>query len=140
MSAGPHATNAGDAFLTTSQVAQLQLNADAVILSGSDSSGLGEAAAAEGLAALARSFFFAGARALLVPHWSANDQVTRLLIRGTMELFRDHPQEGLAGALAQEERDILRQSVGDNAMLAHPYFWSPFAVIGDGGPLHRPRF
>lgn len=133
MSASPGAESAGDALLTASQIARLQFNADAVILSACNSGGPEGKTGGESLSGLARSFFFAGARALLVTHWEVNDQVTRILVAGTMKNFIDTPGEGLASALVREERDILTQAVGDNAEFAHPYYWSPLALIGDGG-------
>jgi CHAT domain len=50
-------------------VAKLQLNADCVVLSASETIA-GEKAGAEALSGFARAFFYAGARALLLTHWN----------------------------------------------------------------------
>jgi CHAT domain-containing protein len=57
-----------DGLLTASEVAQLKLNADWVVLSACNTMA-GDRPGAEALSGLARAFFYAGARALLVTHW-----------------------------------------------------------------------
>ena len=58
-----------DGLLTASEVVQLKLNADWVVLSACNTIA-GEKPGAEALSGLARAFFYAGARALLVSHWA----------------------------------------------------------------------
>ena len=58
-----------DGLLTASEVAQLKLNADWVVLSACNTAA-GDKPGAEALSGLARAFFYAGARALLVSHWA----------------------------------------------------------------------
>ena len=60
-----------DGLLTSSEVAQLKLNADWVVLSACNTIA-GDRPGAEALSGLARSFFYAGARALLVSHWAVD--------------------------------------------------------------------
>ena len=55
-------------LLTASEVAQLELDADWVVLSACNTAA-GEKGDAEALSGLARAFFYAKARALLVSHW-----------------------------------------------------------------------
>src|SRR5262249_10920513 len=57
-----------DGLLTASEVTQLKLNADWVILSACNTAA-GDKPGAEALSGLARAFFYAGARGLLVSHW-----------------------------------------------------------------------
>ena len=67
-----------DGLLTSSEVAQLKLNADWVVLSACNTIA-GDKPGAEALSGLARAFFYAGARALLVTHWSVDSAAaTRL--------------------------------------------------------------
>jgi CHAT domain-containing protein len=139
-SPAPGATDAASALLTSSRIATLTLNADVVILSACDSGGpenAGGAAAetsGESLSGLARSFFFAGARSILATHWNVNDRVTTILVAQTMKLYHDDPSRGLATALALEQRDLLAQATnGALSALAHPFYWAPLALIGDGG-------
>src|SRR5262249_45586094 len=60
-----------DGLLTASEVAQLELDADWAVLSACNTAA-GEKGDAEALSGLARAFFYAKARALLVTHWYVN--------------------------------------------------------------------
>ena len=66
-----------DGLLTVSEVAQLKLNADWVVLSACNTAA-GNKPGAEALSGLARAFFYAGARALRVAHWRAASCHARL--------------------------------------------------------------
>ena len=112
----------------------LDLDAELVILSACNSGGPGGSTAGESLSGLARAFFYAGARTLLVTHWSVNDQVAAYLVAGTLQRMRADPALGAAGALRAAQLALLDQAgKGLPAEVAHPFFWAPFAAIGDGG-------
>jgi CHAT domain-containing protein len=133
-SAPAGATNASGALLTSSDVVKLNLDADLVILSACNSGGPGGTSAGESLSGLARAFFYAGARALLVTHWSVNDQVAAYLVADTLRRMRDNPALGVAGALRDAQLAMLADTGRTlPAEIAHPFFWAPFAVIGEGG-------
>jgi CHAT domain-containing protein len=66
-------TEADDGLLTASEIAQLKLNAEWVILSACNKAHA-ESAGADGLSGLAKAFFYAGSRALLVSHWPVESQ------------------------------------------------------------------
>ena len=133
-SAPPGAKDAGQAMLTASDVTGLTLDAELVILSACNSGGPGGSTAGESLSGLARSFFYAGARTLLVTHWSVNDQVAAYLVAGTLQRMRANPALGVASALRAAQLSLLDQAgKGLPAEVAHPFFWAPFAAIGDGG-------
>ena len=87
------------ALLTASAVVGLDLDADLVILSACNSGGPGGTTAGESLSGLARAFFYAGARSLVVTHWSVNDQVAAFLVADTLRRMRENPNLGVAGAL-----------------------------------------
>ena len=77
----------------------MQLDADVVILSACNSGGPNGETSGESLSGLARAFFYAGARALMVTHWSVNDQATAFLVAGTLKrVGSDHL--GVAEAFA----------------------------------------
>ncbi len=133
-SAPAGATNAMGALLTSSDVVKLNLDADLVILSACNSGGPGGTTAGESLSGLARAFFYAGARALLVTHWSVNDQVAAYLVADTLRRMRSNPALGVAGALRDAQLAMLAEAgKALPAEIAHPFFWAPFAVIGEGG-------
>ena len=131
-SAPAQARTADGAMLLASDVAGLQLDADAVILSACNTGGPGGTTSGESLAGLARSFFYAGARALLVTHWSVNDRATAYLVALTLNGSLHEPGEGLAGALAGAQRKLIGDAKGNLAEQAHPFYWAALAVIGEG--------
>jgi CHAT domain-containing protein len=130
----PGATDATGALLTASQLVGLDLDADLVILSACNSGGPGGTTAGESLSGLARAFFYAGARSLLVTHWSVNDQVAAFLVADTLRRMKENPALGVAGSLRNAQLAMLADAgKGLPPEIAHPFFWAPFAVIGEGG-------
>jgi CHAT domain-containing protein len=130
LSLPPKPTPDDDGLLKASDVAQLRLNADWVVLSACNTMA-GDKPGAEALSGLARAFFYAGARALLVSHWAvASDAATRLTT-SAFAILKANPSLGRAEAMRRAMLDYLndRSSV-DNA---YPAIWAPFAVVGEGG-------
>jgi len=80
-----------DGLLSASEVAQLKLNADWVVLSACNTAA-GDKPGAEALSGLARAFFYAGARSLLVSHWEVDDQVTAELMKRLFALTKENPK------------------------------------------------
>ena len=69
------ATDLNDGLLTASEIAQLRLDADWVVLSARNTAaGASDKPGAEAMSGLARAFFYAGARALLVSHRAVNSR------------------------------------------------------------------
>lgn len=127
------APTANAALLTASDVTAMQLDAEVVILSACNSGGPSGGTAGESLSGLARAFFYAGARAMLVTHWSVNDQATALLVAGTLARFKAGEPLGLAGAFQHTQQSMLADA-GKRlpAAIAHPFYWAPFALVGEG--------
>ena len=120
-----------DGLLTASEVAQLKLNADFVVLSACNTIA-GDRPGAEALSGLARSFFYAGAQALLVTHWAVvSDAATRLTI-STFDRLKADPKIGRAEALRQAMLAYLNDTSAPQN--AYPAYWGPFALIGEGAP------
>ena len=118
-----------DGLLTASEVAQLKLDADWVVLSACNTIA-GDKPGAEALSGLARSFFYAGARALLVTHWAVESASATRLTTATFDILRSDPKAGRAGALQRAMLAYLDDpAVPTNA---YPAFWGPFVVIGEG--------
>jgi CHAT domain-containing protein len=118
-----------DGLLTSSEVAQLKLNADWVVLSACNTIA-GDKPGAEALSGLARSFFYAGARALLVSHWAVDSEAATRLATSTFERLKADPKLGRAEAL----RQAMLAYLGDasSPRNAYPALWAPFALIGEG--------
>ena len=79
-----------DGLLTASEVAQLNLDADWVVLSACNTAA-GDKGDAEALSGLARAFFYAKARALLVSHWYVNSDAAVKLTTGAFAELRANP-------------------------------------------------
>lgn len=122
------ATKKDDGYLSASEVAGLKLDADWVILSACNTAG-GGANSAEALSGLAKAFFYAGARSLLVSHWYVDSQATVALITQAFEAQERNPQIGRAGAL----RHAMLSLITSGERTWHPAYWAPFAIVGEGG-------
>jgi CHAT domain-containing protein/tetratricopeptide (TPR) repeat protein len=116
-------------LLTASEVTQLKLNADWVILSACNTAA-GEKLGAEALSGLARAFFFAGARALLVSHWPVYSDAAVRLITGTFAELKADPEIGRAEA--QRRAIVALMSDPSQEDNLHPSVWAPFVVVGEG--------
>ena len=77
---------------------------------------------------LARAFFYAKARALLVSHWAVNSEATVELITKAFAALRTDPRIGRAEALRRSMVALI--SKGD--AYAHPATWAPFVLVGEG--------
>ena len=128
----------GDGLLTMEEVLALRLDADWVVLSACNTAS-GDGSGAEAISGLGRAFFYAGARALLVSHWPVE---TTSALALTSELFRRQRAAGhlaRAGAMQQtmvwlmDEQGFTEPTTGRVVFsYAHPLFWAPFTVVGDG--------
>ena len=125
-----------DGLLTFSEIYDLRLDADLVILSACDTAGRASVAATreagvttgggEALDGLVRAFVGAGGRSVIASHWPVPDDydATKRLISG---LFTAPPGTSTATALRTAEVALMAQPE-----TSHPYYWSGFAIIGDG--------
>lgn len=123
------ATELDDGLLTASEAALLRLRARWVILSACNTAAGGRPDA-EGLTGLARAFFYAGARTLLVSQWPVNDEAAQRLTTRAVEIQR---RENVSTAEAMR-RSMLE--LRDNAdrdprgrSFAHPSAWAPFILV-----------
>jgi CHAT domain-containing protein len=122
------ASEEDDGNFSGAEIAALKLDADWVILSACNTAA-GNASNAEALSGLARAFIDAQARVLLVSHWGVDSNATvKLVTFAVREIARDKTV-GRAEAL---RRAMLSLIAGGNAGEAHPTFWAPFIVVGEG--------
>jgi CHAT domain-containing protein len=114
------ATDIDDGYLSASEIAALKLDADWVILSACNTAA-GGADGAEALSGLARAFFYAGARALLVSHWAVYSDATVRLITGAVNRIVTDKGVGRAEAMRQSMLALIDRGKADEA---HPVFWA----------------
>lgn len=125
-----------DGLLSFAEIFDLRLDADLVILSACNTAGVGglsasrEASITTGgdfaLDGLVRAFVGAGGRTIVASHWPVPDDfdATGRLVSG---FFQTGEGIGTAEALRQSQLSLM-----DDADTSHPFYWSAFAVVGDG--------
>jgi len=117
-----------DGLLTAGEISQLKLNADWVILSACNTAAPDGTPGAEGLSGLAKAFFYAGARSLLVSHWAVSSEASVAL---TTKMFEE-AGKGAQKAEALRRSALALMSTPGKPHFAHPAFWAPFVVVGEG--------
>ena len=123
-------TERDDGLLTASEVAQLKLGAEWVILSACNTAAPDGTPGAEGLSGLAKAFLYAGGRALLVSHWPV---VSAAATEITTRLFEERASTATIGRAEALRRSMLAlMNTADKPYYAHPLFWAPFVVVGEG--------
>jgi CHAT domain-containing protein/tetratricopeptide (TPR) repeat protein len=122
------ATEEDDGYLAASEIASLKLDADWVILSACNTAA-GAAHSAEALSGLGRAFIYAGARALLVSHWAVYSDATVKLITGAIDEIARDAKVGRAEAMRRSMLALIDKGTAEQA---HPTYWAPFVVVGEG--------
>ena len=124
-------------LLTLEDILQLKLDADWVVLSACNTAA-GDGAGADAISGLGRGFFYAGSRALLVTHWPVETRSARRLVTALFERYANAPDISRAQALKEAHLAVMEERATDSAgkplfSYAHPLFWAPYALVGDGG-------
>lgn len=125
-----------DGYLTASEAAQLRLNAEFVVLSACNTAASDGRPGGEGLSGLARAFFYAGARSVLVSHWEVSDAATTTLITGA---FADLDARASGDAASDDPAARARalqagvRAVRAERRWSHPAYWAAFTLVGEPG-------
>lgn len=124
------ANDGGDGLLGATEILDMKLDADLVLLAACDTAR--EAEDAQGIAAvfdgaqldgLVRSFIYAGARSVMATHWVADDTAADRIVR---RFFADADKRPIDNALREAQASLIA-----DPDYSHPYFWGPYVVIGD---------
>lgn len=118
-----------DNFLHASEISNLSLNAQLVVLSACET-GYGKFERGEGIMSLARSFMHAGVPSLVVSLWQVNDYSTSKIMENFyIELLNGkHKSEALRAAK-------LYYLKNTNGISSHPALWAAFIQLGNSEPL-----
>ncbi|MEL6820894.1 MAG: CHAT domain-containing tetratricopeptide repeat protein, partial [Calditrichota bacterium] len=111
-----------DNVLYASEVYNMDLNADLVVLSACET-GLGKVVAGEGVIGLTRGFLYAGAKNLAVSLWQVSDL-------STAKLMTDFFQRVAKGKKLSDSLRKAKLRLLESENYASPYYWSPFILIG----------
>ena len=124
-----HRDTINDGYLHTFELYNMQLSADMAVLSACNT-GYGKVLKGEGVLNLARGFFYAGCKAVVMSLWVANDKSTATL----MDNFYKHLADGQPKnrALQNAKLDYIKSNEG---LKAHPYYWSQFVISGNTNPI-----
>jgi CHAT domain-containing protein len=121
-----------DGMLTMEEILGLKLKADWVVLSACNSAAAG-GQSSESVSGLGRAFFYAGAKSLLVTNWAVETESARMLTTDAFRRQAADPALPRAQALQQSSVSLMKQSAGNDYSYAHPMFWAPYTLVGDGG-------
>lgn len=119
-----------DNFLRAYEIAQLDLNADLVVLSACET-GYGKFQQGEGVMSLAHSFSYAGASSILMSLWQVNDFSTSQIMKNFYVNLACGSSKEVA--LRKAKLDYLANK--ENQAALHPAFWAAFVQTGNVRPL-----
>ncbi len=123
-----------DGWLSTLDIFNLQTNASLVTLSACQT-GRNVIGGGDELLGLMRAFLAAGAATIVMSLWAVHDESTLLLMRHFYQALLAGQDKGAA---LQHAQVVLRNQWrvdGQHQPYAHPYFWAPFLLVGEAGPL-----
>lgn len=123
--------------LTAEEIYRLRLDADLVVLSACRSGGA--ITNGDGVAALARAFFYAGAPSLIVSLWDVADQPTNRLLPAFYRAWLRGADKARALRSAQLQliddlragRVVVHTAAGDLVLPEAPAFWAGFVLLGE---------
>jgi CHAT domain-containing protein len=111
-------------MLTLSEVLQLKLHAEMVVLSACNT-GSGRVTRAEGVASLGTAFLAAGASSVTVSLWKVDDKSTAILMQ---EFYRNLLNGMRKDAALAAARSTL---VSKSKDYTNPFYWAPFVLTGE---------
>ncbi len=130
--------NPQDGLLTMDEIMGLRLNAHWVVLSACNTAAA-SGDGAEAVSGLGRAFFYAGSRAVLVSNWSVETTSAKELVTGLFQYQKKNKGASRSQALRAAERQLIKgkglvdpETKKTIVSYAHPLFWAPFTIVGDG--------
>lgn len=122
----PSPSSSKTGIVAALQLAGMNLRGTQLVVLSTCSSGLGEVLRTQGVYGAQRALLIAGAETVVTSLWPVDD-------RATAVLMSDFYQRLLAG---ESRRSALRNAARKLRQdYAHPFYWAPFVVMGNPGPL-----
>lgn len=116
--------NENDGILYSGEIYNLNLNSDLTVLSACET-GIGKVQKSEGIIGLSSALLYAGSKNTIVSLWKVSDLSTHNLM---VDFYNNLILKEEDKTKALHEAKIKMINSGGN--FAHPYFWSPFILIG----------
>ncbi len=114
--------NAGQGFLTTADLANLDLGGSNAMLT-AVGPGAGELRNGDGLQGLRRALVLAGTQTQVLSLWRSDDKATAMLVAGYIERLA-------AGSTVAEALRHAKHQLSQDPAFRHPWFWAGFVVSG----------
>lgn len=126
-------TDDNDGLLTSSEILKLDFNNDLIMLSACNTASSDGSSSSESLSGLANSFFYSGARSLLVTHWSIFSKESVELVNNTFQYLDDYDDD-LSMSLRRAKIKMLK-----NSKTEHPVYWAAYSLVGRSNinPSHQ---
>ena len=121
------ATKLNDGILTASEISQLNLNANIVILSACNTASR-DNEYAPGFSGLVAAFFKAGTKTVLATHWPIADKASSIMINETVKKSVDKKMN-FSQSLQETKRDFVKGKYGEK--YKNPIYWASYVIIGD---------
>lgn len=113
-----------DNSLTIYEMYGIDFKAKLLVLSGCNT-GSGEIKTGEGVMNLARAFFYAGIKNILVTQWAVSDRSSSTLMNSFYMYL--HNGEKVDVALQKAKIDFLKN---EDPVKLHPYYWAGYVAVG----------
>lgn len=121
----PNIDNNDDGLLSISDIMDIRLDAEWVILSACSTAIGQENINHEGLSNLVNGFFFSGAKSLLVSNWKVDSNSAAKITTKTIQLATTNKMISKSEALR-----LAMLEMANTREKEHPFFWAPFIIIG----------
>jgi CHAT domain-containing protein len=122
-----------DGLLTMTEVLELELFADLVVLSACNTAA-GDNRTVEALSGLGRAFFYAGAQSVLVSNWPVSSSATKNMMVRIFENRIKSTDLSLAEIYRKTQIQMIDEMTSRSEppySYAHPIFWGPFTLAGN---------
>jgi CHAT domain-containing protein/Tfp pilus assembly protein PilF len=117
-----------DGVVTALELANVDLTGTELVVLSACDTGLGRPSAGEGVYGLRRALVIAGAQTELLSLWNVSDS-------RTVDLMQRYYSELAHAGGRSEALRAAQLGMLDADPHLHPYYWAPFIVSGDPGPL-----
>lgn len=122
-----------DGLLTAQEARSLALDGTQLVVLSACETGIGLVRSGQGVHGLRHAFLIAGTETLVTSLWRVDDNATGMLMHRYYEKLLDPKKPGdRLGAMVEAMQDLRNSSD-----YSHPFYWAPFLVIGQSGPLRK---